>query len=358
VIGVHKFRIEDIEAHVDVALETYDRPEIIGEDHIRWKHLDSPYGPSEAVTLSDKNAEGRLHGRSFIMPRPFITSGGNIVSGATVADLVIRPESRNAGRLIAMVKAAKQFDKCDLIIHSSNEVSDVFYRRMFKFPVRFSLVSAGLPVRLKSYVRKAGKGDFLAQLADFMLFPARLAMPLTRWLSGAAAGLKLGDMPSRTEIDSIHEAHHARTGPQFQRSADYVEWRYLSGPISRSDVVGLYQKGGATLGYAALRRVNLDGMKFCILMDLVTHRALSSRELMALKFAIIDKTRKTGDDIAFAMFNSEHLELAKLSGFPFINIPDSSLPHPTPIFLHEKGETIDKGAAKTLFFMVGDLDYF
>ena len=292
------------------------------------------------------------------MPRTFITNDNQLVRGATISDLVIRHESRNAGRLISIVKATTQVKGYDLVLHSSNEVSDIFYRKMFKFPVRFSLASAGLPVRLKSYMLKAGKGALLAQIADFVLLPARLAMPLTRWVSGMATGLKFGDAPGRSDMDAIHKAHHARTGPQFQRSADYVEWRYLSGPISRSDLIGIYQKGGTILGYAALRRVDLDRIKFCILMDLITKRPLSSAELVALKFGIIDKTRETGDDIAFTMFNPEHAELSKLSGFPFIDVPDSALPHPTPVFLHQDDNVLDDADAKSLFFMVGDLDYF
>lgn len=357
-VKIQEFRAVDIPAHVDVAYETYDRPEVIDEDQLTWKHLETPFGPSEAVVLLDINVKGRLHGRSFIMPRPFVTKGEKIVRGATVADLVLRPESRNAGRLIAMVKATKQLENHDIVLHSSNEVSDVFYRKMFKFPVRFSLASAGLPVRLGSYVRKSGKSPVLAQLANLALLPARLAMPLIRWVTGAATGLKLGDAPDPVSMDAIHKGHHIRTGPQFERSAKYVDWRYRKGPISRSDVVGLYKKGGEAIGYAALRSVTLDEIRFCVLMDLITRRALSSAELMAFKFAMIDWTRKTGGDIAFAMFNPEHLELAKLSNFPFVRVPDSALPHPSPIFLHQKAGTLDDDSAKSLFFMVGDLDYF
>jgi len=93
-------------------------------------------------------------------------------------------------------------------------------------------------------------------------------------------------------------------------------------------------------------------------MDLITKRALSALELTAFKFAMIDRTRASGDDIAFVMFNPENLELAKLASFPFVSVPDSTLPHPTPIFLHQRNNVLSEEAAKTLFFMVGDLDYF
>jgi hypothetical protein len=357
-VTTKRFEEHEIPAHIAVVQGTYDRPEITDETHLRWKHLDAPFGASDAITLPDTKVAGRLHGRSFIMPRSFVLNTRETVRGATIADLVLHADSRNAGRLIALVKATKQLENYDIVLHSSNEVSDIFYRNMFKFPVYFSLASAGFPVRLKNYLESSGKSTFLASLANTALFPARLAMPIMRGVSGLLFGIRFGDAPSREDLDRIHTAHHARTGPQFERSSDYVEWRYRTGPISRSDVIGLYGRDGVSMGYAAVRSVDVDGIQFCVLMDLITDKILTAGQVMALKFALIDHTRKAGNDIAFSMFNPNHAELAPLAAFPFVTVPDSALPHPSPVFIHKMDGQIDADAARTVYFMVGDLDYF
>ena len=44
-------RISD---HQHVAKGTYDRPEVLDTRHIHWKHLDNPFGPSDAIEIYEK----------------------------------------------------------------------------------------------------------------------------------------------------------------------------------------------------------------------------------------------------------------------------------------------------------------
>lgn len=348
-------RISD---HQHVAKGTYDRPEVLDTRHIHWKHLDNPSGPSDAIEIYEKKNKMNLIGRAFLMPREFILADGSSIAGATVTDLVVKPEYRSAARLIDLVKSVKSFSNAKFVIHSSNEVSDIFYRKMFKFPVHFSLSSSGCPVRIKSLLCSRKVPGAIAAFANFLFTPARWSMQSTRYILGCITGMRFGDMPSGDTLHTIHSMHHKRTGPQFRRNADFVEWRYRSGSISKSELYGLYNRKKECFGYIAVRKTEVNNLSFLILMDLVISYPLTKIEYFWLKVALMSLTVRSGADIAFVMYNDGHPELAPFGNLPFIRIPDSVLPHSTPIFSHRHASVAEIKNIDQLYFTLADLDYF
>jgi len=352
------FTADLIQAHQSVAEGTYENPEVVNPNHIRWKHLDNPFGASTAISIPGKANEPEVLGRSFIVARDFKVDTKTSIPGSTVTDLVIQPHYRNAARLIALVKASKSFHNTKITIHSSNEVSDVFYRKMFKFPVRFSLASSGFPVRLQGFLINKSAPAFLAKIIDFIYTPIRWVTYVFANLLTLMLGFKVSRMPTHEELDEIHEGHHHRTGPQFVRNRDYVNWRFLDGPISKSNVHGVFDRKAKCIGYFATRKVELNNIPFTILMDIATTKKLTAGQRLCLKFSLIKITIKNGSEIAFAMFNPNHDELSWLNSFPFVKVPDSVLPHPTPIFIHQHEALGEINGLNEMYFTLADLDYF
>lgn len=357
-VDIQIFTKDKIGIHQDVARGTYSAPEVVDAQHIYWKHIQNPFGPSSVITLPGNSLEAKIIGRSFLAVRDFHIDHLTTIKGSTVTDLVVKPEHRTAGRLIKLVKASKSFHNTKITIHSSNEVSDVFYRKMFKFPVRFSLASAGFPVRLSGYLKNKHVPNFATICINLVYSPARWIVRGLTPLLQLFSGLKLGRLPSTKELDRIHDGHHSRTGPQFRRNAEYVYWRYLEGPISRSEVYGIFNRNQKCVGYFAVRKVTLNGMIFTVLMDIITEQSLTKMQYLFLKFALMKITIKNGSEIAFAMFNPHHEELRWLNKFPFIKVPDNALPHPTPIFIHQHESLSNINDLDKMYFTIADLDYF
>lgn len=357
-VNIQTFTEDKISIHQDVAKGTYSSPEVVDAQHIYWKHIQNPFGPSSVITLTGNSSENAIIGRSFLARRDFQINYATIIKGSTVTDLVVMPEYRTAGRLIELVKASKSFHNSMITIHSSNEVSDVFYRKMFKFPVIFSLESAGFPVRLTGYLRNKNVPNFAASLINLVYSPVRWMIHGITPLLKLFSGIKLGRLPTTQELDKIHHGHHSRTGPQFSRNAKYFYWRYIDGPISQSRVYGIFDSDNECIGYFSIRKVSLNGMIFTVLMDIVTEQSMTKLQYLFLKFALMKLTMKNKSEITFAMFNPNHKELNWLGELPFIKVPDSALPHPTPIFVHQH-ESINKiKDLHKMYFTIADLDYF
>lgn len=356
--NIRTFTEAGIPEHQSVAEKTYDTPEVLDPKHIRWKHLNNPFGPSDAIEIRNDSDDMELIGRAFLVRRNFVRGDGTTLAGATVTDLVVRPEHRSAMRLVDLVKSVKAFSNSKFVIHSSNEISDVFYRNMFKFPVHFSLSSAGCPMRVLRLLLNRNVPKVLSVLADGLFSPVRWASKTLKAIMNAVTGLHLGEMPSGNELAAIHAAHHARTGPQFQRDELFVDWRYRTGPVSKSNLYGLYHRSRGCIGYIAVRQATVDGLSFIILMDLVTNECLTGAALVWLKATLLQLTIQADADVAFVMYNGNHPEQSELGNFPFMRIPDSVLPHPTPIFSH-RHESVDaiEGIEK-IYFTLTDLDYF
>lgn len=357
-VNIQTFTQDKISMHQDVAKSTYSAPEVVDEQHIYWKHILNPFGPSSVITLPGNSPETEILGHSFLAARDFHIDYLTTIKGSTVTDLVVKPEHRTAGRLIKLVKASKSFHNTKITIHSSNEVSDVFYRRMFKFPVRFSLASSGFPVRLSGYLKNKHVPNFVAIFINLLYSPTRWIVRGLTPLLQLFSGLKLGRLPTTQELDRIHDGHHSRTGPQFSRNTKYVYWRYLEGPISKSEVYGIYDCNQKCVGYFAVRKVTFNGMIFTVLMDIITEQSLTKMQYLFVKFALMKITIKNGSEIAFAMFNPHHKELRWLRKLPFIKVPDNALPHPTPIFIHKHQSLSKIKDLDKMYFTIADLDYF
>lgn len=356
-IRYESFDPTHVEAHIDVAKDVYAIDQVVRPDHVIWKHANAPFGPSLAIEIEDKDDTKRLIGRSFLARRPFVKPDGTYIRGATVTDLVIRPENRSALHLIKMVKATKNHPDFDIVVHSSNEVSDVFYRGMFKFPVRFSLASAALPVRLRNILVSRGVFDSLARAMDGIFGVGRLMITALGGMTRRLAGLSFTELPNDDVLDDIHSAHQAHAGAQFLRDRDFMQWRYRDGPISRSELTGLW-KGGTCLGYIATRSAAIEPFGFTLLMDMVTRRPLRKIERIALQLQLARTAIRNGSDAAFVMYNPESPAMEGLGKLPFVLLPDTILPHPTPIFVHTDDPDLDSDALRRLYITLADLDYF
>lgn len=357
---MNKIRLEALQAdgldeQIVVGAAVYTTPTVTDRAHLRWKHLDNPGGVS--MFVSARNPQGELVGRSFLQPRRVALGVADSCAGATVTDLVVKPEERNASTMVSMTRAARAPEGIDVVFHTSNEVSDIFYRKLFKFPVAFSLQAAGLPIGFAGAVGRFVSNRSLVAFSHFLSVPWRLAIRAAAGVCGWGTGLAFGPVPQEAERAEVFRRFRGYAGPHLARDDAFVDWRFSKGTLFRGDVKWLWKQQECQ-GYLAFKQVELEGLKILVIMDSVLSRPLSVRESIHLKLMAARVAADSGCDAVFTIANLDNSALKWMGGFPFIRIPERHLPHPTPIFVHASESRRGAVARADLFFSLADLDYF
>lgn len=354
-ISTETISADQIDEHVALASSVYDTPAVTDKSHFTWKHCESPYGASTCVAL--RTGEDTLVGRMLLQPRRFITATGNELTGATITDFVIDPKHRSAAQMIGMIKAAKAPPGISLVIHSSNEVSDPLYSQLFKFKREFMLQALGIPVGLKRILRCYISNEWVRGALDTLMLPARLTLRAFAGLQSFRTGIRLGLRPSEEIVDVILQEFKAGAGPHFERTSAFMKWRFDDGPLFPGHVEWLWQ-GSECLGFMAWQQIDKREIQILAITDLVTRRPLTSPEAMAVKLFAACLCIDRDMDAVFTLANVDNPMLACLPGFPFLRIPASQLPHPSPIYFHaDPGGGAPENRATT-YLTLADLDYF
>jgi hypothetical protein len=354
-IGFDLFNKNKLSEHIAVAASVYSSPEVIDPDHLLWKHLQNPYGPSTSVSL--RNEMEDLVGRSFIQPRTFWVTPSLSCRGATITDLVIMPAERSAASLINMTRAIKSPDGIDVVVHTSNDSSDLIYRKLFKFPIVFTLAAAGLPLRVSNILKPHLANPTLRKAIEFLVSPWRWLLRASALVIGGISNVKFAAEPSESVMSEIFEEYRKHAGAHFERSQRFLKWRFSEGPLFNGKVEWVWSQGEC-LGYLAFKQVTLGGLVVFVIMDAVLRRRLTLKEAIAIKFLAVRLAIDGPFDAVFTLANTENSALKWLKVFPFFYIPDRHLPHSTPIFIHALNEHRSLEKQADVFFTLADLDYF
>ena len=341
--------------HIVVGASVYCSPEVVNREHLSWKHLRNPFGPSTSVSL--RNEHGGLVGRSFIQPRTLWLSPTIACRGATITDLVVRPEDRNAAALIGMTRATLAPEEVDVVAHTSNDVSDLIYRKLFKFQIAFSLVANGLPIRVSNVLKKRFGNRALARVLDLLVSPWRWALSGAAFLMANLNGIRLGAAPTEAAMSKLFDDFRKLAGAHFERSRRFLNWRFSEGPLFNGEVEWVWRRGQC-MGFLVFKRVALGGLELFVIMDAVLCCRLRPMEAVALKLVAVRQAIDHSCDAIFSLANTNNPALEWLSGFPFVFIPDRYLPHTTPIFIHASDEYRSLEKQESVFFTLADLDYF
>lgn len=354
-IRVNFFDEKKLAEHIAVGASVYSSAEVIDPNHFIWKHLQNPYGLSMSVSL--RNPSEELVGRSFIQPRTFWVTPSKSCRGATITDLVIMPAERNAASLISMTRAIKSPDGIDVVVHTSNDSSDLIYRKLFKFPIAFTLAATGLPLRVSNVLKPHLANPTLRKSVELLVSPWRWLLRASAHVMGGVSNIKFAEEPSESVKSEIFEEYRHHAGAHFERSENFLKWRFSKGPLFNGEIKWVWSQGDC-LGYLAFKQVTLSGLVVFVIMDMVLRRRPTKKEAIAIKFLVVSLALDASCDAVFSLANIKCYALRWLKGFPFFGIPDSHLPHPTPIFIHASNEYGSLEKQADLFFTLADLDYF
>jgi hypothetical protein len=293
----------------------------------------------------------------MLQPRPFRDAAGERHQAALVVDVVIAPGHRSALTLIQLLRAQMQAGDFELLIHTSNETSDPIYRKLLRYPVAFELKAFGLPLRSGNAVRKLW-GRSVPGI-DVLTAAWRGGLLAAAMAGRAAARLSVAEgLPPGEVFESIMAGFRRQVGPHFDRSLDFLRWRFSEGPLF-SGTLATLRIGGTPRGYLAWRTLELEGMTFFVLMDVALSSPLRAGERWALWLELARRAGAAGADLLFVMLNPGNPLLASLAGPPLLAIPDRLLPHPSPIFVHARSPALEPlRESRSTYLTLADIDYF
>ena len=111
--------------------------------------------------------------------------------------------------------------------------------------------------------------------------------------------------------------------------------------------------------YIVIRQMELNGLNHLVLMDFILDPESPLFARIALRLWLIRQAIISHADTIFTMINPFSAIARKCVGFPFIAIPDSLLPHATPIFMRARiDETKELETDQSIHITLADLDYF
>ena len=85
----------------------------------------------------------------------------------------------------------------------------------------------------------------------------------------------------------------------------------------------------------------------------------SQSTVAAIKRLALSRALDQGADLLFTLLNPKSPLAARLTGFPFLPLPQRLLKHPTPIFVVDIDRALAATAARDdAYILLTDLDYF
>ena len=143
-LRVERFGEEHIEPYVRLSRAEYgDHAAVSQENHLRWKFMENPQGPSVGIHLYK---DEQLVGRLVAMPRDFLYRG-RTYKAAYMADLVVEREYRGMLPLLQLMQGLKQLSGFDFIAVTPNPAGAEVWEKFAKMPAHFDLAVAALPLR-------------------------------------------------------------------------------------------------------------------------------------------------------------------------------------------------------------------
>lgn len=352
-ITIKSFSKELVDENIKLGATEYNSQEVLSKEHLIWKHIYPPAGSSKFI--GQYSAKGMLSGRLFLQRRNFYVNESLSVAGATVTDLLIDPKCRVASSFIAITRSIKSPEEIDIIFHTSNENSDIFYRNLFKFPVRFSLTALGFPIDIYGLIKSKWPCLKTVKILKPFLIPYKFMILILQKFLSYLTKIDFSNQP--LDSDNIFEQFKKCSGPHFERSKEFNDWRFSSGPIFNGAIHWVW-KDKECLGYLVFKKTEIKHINFYVVMDIIFTRDLSAFEKIAVKFLMIKLAMLCSCDALFMLVNLNNSNLKWLKGAPFFTIPDRYLPHSTPIFIHTKLAENVLHKYENIFFTLADLDYF
>ena len=354
-IKVDKIDDEGLKCFVRLSKSEYDNTNSVTDyEQMAWKHLDTAHGPSTSINL---NCEDETVGRVLLQPRK-VSIGEKEFNIAFATDsLVLLEFRRPISNFFSIMKEIKNVHDFALVLHTSNENTEALYRNVLKFKCPISLSGYGVPINLRAIFKKLLGSDWA--IFEIINLPYQWFIFSLCFIAKFLSTLVItSDQPDERVLDNHIKNNKVLGDIQIVRSQAFLNWRFNGSLHWKANVLHIYDERHY-VGYVVLREVELDGLKFTIIMDVSLNADLSWFNVLLIRFNVIKMGINNKSDVVFTLLNHRADMVKKFAGIPFFKVPDQLLPHKTPFFVHINDETIFSiDTLKNLHITLADLDYF
>ncbi len=312
-LRIEQIRDEHVEPYIQLSRAEFgDGAAVSQANHLRWKFIENPQGPSTGIHLY---RNGELVARMVALSRQFLYQG-RIYKAAHIVDFLVHPKERGMNSLLQLVVGLKRLSGFDfLLIMAPNPAGAAVWEKFVKMPGHFDLDVAVAPLRPAALLGSAGKlhcGAF----APVLDWPWRLVL-------GAATRLR--DPFSRGQVDTEwpHPSEFERmlSGDWGNRvfglrSAEYLAWRYRRSPVFRYNVSFL-REGGELVGYFVTRRTVYNGIDCLFIVDAFGRPEVTPALWRAASRKEISKAQNDGAEMAMILGNTAWGPISEVNRIPF-----------------------------------------
>ena len=320
-------------------------------NHLRWKFLENPQGPSVGIHLY---RNGELVARMVALTRQFLHRG-KIYRAAHIVDFLVHPRERGMASLLQLGRGLKQLSGFDFfIILAPNPAGAEVWEKFVKMQGYFDLDIAVAPLRPASLLESAGKfrSGVFAPVLDR---PWHFFLRTLSGMGNSTGNIEIDEeWPQQSELDELQASN---SGEQIVglRSGEYLEWRYKRSPVFQYKALFL-RNAGKLIGYIVTRRHVYDGIDCLFIVDAFGRQEVAPSSWgAALQFCA---ARFFGDNAEMAMIfgNTRIGPISSLKRLPFLTVPPRLLPRKTTLYAQWITSPGFEITQETFYVALGDSD--
>jgi len=228
------------------------------EQRFNWLYLQNPFGPARVWIAMDEARTNSVIGMASAFPRRLYLNGQDQL-GWVLGDFCLDLHYRSLGpavqlQRVFLAEVAAGTMNCFYDFPSTGMMA--VYRRL-RVPETGAMVRLAKPLRIDRKVREFVKvplidqgismtGNFLLRLTDGVSSPSRdLECSLQQHLCGE-------------EFTALAQRVASQWGIHIDRSAAYLNWRFLSNPLSRHEMLTIRSQD-RLVGYAVFTHTGDNG---------------------------------------------------------------------------------------------------
>lgn len=227
-----------------------------GGRRFEWLYLENPHGLARAWVATEEGTRRGL-GAAAAFPRRLLIKE-SVRLGYVLGDFCIDQHHRTLGLALQLQRVCLEQIVSTPLSVAYDFPSDrmmAIYRRMQVTPAG-QLVRWAKPLRANRQVGKLLKAPALAGVLaapfnELLRWKDFVSLPSGRWT--------IENLDGSCQEEFTHLAHTvgSRYGSCVERSAEYLNWRYLRHPLVRYEILAA-RRGGELRGYVVFSHTNED----------------------------------------------------------------------------------------------------
>lgn len=346
----------DVEEFVRLSVSQKLPVRVCNPVHVKWKHLQSPFGASIALDIVEKE---EVVGRLWVTYRHWKLNEQFLQVGHPQDLLVVT--KRPLTDVIDLIKHAfsMSLSGSGMMYHGANPNSEDLYRRIFRSKPTFHLQASVFPVSPillgSNLATKKGK-----KTQSNLDLGYRKILGAITWIFRGTRLLR--DLQSIKDLDNIFRRFNESEMFGAVRSREHFEWRFTQDATTQYAIKCIWIRD-EIVGYVVWSDTTAFDTRARVVIDIVWIERRNWINRFRFWLSIANYSNENVDLIVF-ISNRNNSVLRQVSSMPMIIVPKKMMPQAIPVYLRldKKRRASDllsiEDQFRTSYFTLSDLDFF